>query len=520
MQEVQPIGLSATIKDLEEVVRTQPQNLGEVGKRRVVFPANVDRAEVEVKNLNLQGKTPDYYLRLSAYFTLPKEELEAILQEALGRGKGLRLPQGQYEARLKQTWTTQDFNAEFGLPSFWRSKTSVTSYATIINPDNVRMLGAKSTHRAEVELERNTMTIEADGKYRRHFRDIAGALEPQIATIRLSEEDAERVMALSQQSAISRLLAGQVRKQLRPQKRTVLIGIGLEISLDTQDVIALNLKTGQVFDLEGLLHKDLFRPANNQESQVMQLTKVYPWISVLINKNRRFEDMKKIAGILEEISFGPSGNYAVSEEQAKALLERELQELQDFYDHGTRYMFAWGGNIHIFRGDVVKRLARELLGDEVLEPLEELDVDEYVKFLVSKGYTPGQFETEGTLPLYSVKERHLLEFYKQVYRQDPAKAAKLYRKDYLNTRPSTTIDAEVREDGSNIQRLCIAPGARIFSLKIEHWVHSPGYNDFNFYRTTPNSEDARFWLRTNLYGSALLPLQEWACDRVGISFAK
>lgn len=507
MKEGQLIGLSATIKGLVEVARTRPQDLDEVVTRQVVFPTSAERAEVEAQNLNFRREeAPDYYLRLSAYYTLPQEELEVILQEALERGKDLRLPKGQYDAGLKQAWTPQDFNAESGLPSFWHSKTSVTSYATTINPDSVRMLGAnQSTHKAEVELERNIMTIEAKGEYRCHFRDIVDALEPQIATVRLSQEDVERVMELSQQNAIGRLLAGQLKKQLQPQEQTSLrIGIGTGISFDTKDVIELNLRTGQIPYLEEHLHKNLFRPAEDQESRVVKLSKVYSLVGIL--KNRRFEDMKKVAGMLEETAFNPSGNYAISKEQAKTLLDKELQMLQDFYGDDIKYMFALGGNMHIFRENVVKRLVRESLGAEVLEPLQELDVDEYVNFLISKGYTPGQFEVERLLSPYSIKERHLLEFYKQIYQQDPSKAAELYRRNYLNTRPSVTIASEVREDGSKIQQLDIASRARVFSFEVRQPIRSSGNNDFSFGKLIPNSEDAHFWSRTNLNGSVLLPL--------------
>ena len=49
-------------------------------------------------------------------------------------------------------------------------------------------------------------------------------------------------------------------------------------------------------------------------------------------------------------------------------------------------------------------------------------------------------------------------------------------------------------------------------------ISSSGSNDFSFGNNTPNNEEAHFWSRTSLNGSALLPLQEWACDEVGISF--
>src|SRR3989344_7972785 len=113
MKEVQNIGLSASIKDLSGIAQTRPQDLDGIATQRVVFPENAKRAEVEAKNLNYhREEAPDYYLRLSAYYSLSQEELEAILQEALGRGKTLKLPKGQYDARLKQAWTPQDFNAE------------------------------------------------------------------------------------------------------------------------------------------------------------------------------------------------------------------------------------------------------------------------------------------------------------------------------------------------------------------------------------------------------------------------
>lgn len=521
MKEAQNIGFSAFTKDLSGIAEARPRDLEDIANQRVIFPGNAERAEVEAKNLNYhREEAPDYYLRLSAYYSLPQEELESILKEALGRGKGLKLPKGQYETRLKEAWTPQDFEGESGLPSFWHSKTSVTAYASTINSDNVRMLGAnQSTHRAEVELERNIMIIEAKGEYRRHLRDIAGALDPQIATVRLSKEDAERVMELSQQNAIGRLLAGQLRKQLEPQKRTsISIGVGIGVSFNEQDIIELNLRVGQIPYIERQLQKDLYRPAEDQESHVVKLSKAYSLVGIL--KNRRFEDMKRVAGILEGIAFSPNGNFAVSKEQAKALLDKELGMLQDFYGDDIKYMFALGGNMHIFRGNVVKFLARELLGGEVIEPLQELEVDEYANFLASKGYEPGKFETGRLLPPYSVKERHLLEFYKQVYQQDPNKAVELYRRGYLNRRPLITIDADVREDGSKIQRLDIASRARIFSFEVKQPIRSSGNNDFSFVKITPNSDDAHLWVRTRLSGSELMPLQEWACDKVGITFAK
>ena len=61
--------------------------------------------------------------------------------------------------------------------------------------------------------------------------------------------------------------------------------------------------------------------------------------------------------------------------------------------------------------------------------------------------------------------------------------------------------------------------AKIFSLQIKQPINSNSGNNFDFGRIGHDTNETHLSTTTNLGRSELLPLQEWACNRIGITFS-
>ena len=520
MIEGQPIRLSTFVNELAGVARSNPQELNEVATQKTVFPTDAGHPIAETRRIGIKDNNASgYILGIHTHRTFPEEELEAMLQQALDQSKKLRLPWRKYRVDLKQTWEPEDFSKESSLPPYGSSKTTVTSTATTINPDSVRMINSnKDTQQAEIELEGNTMLVRADGRFRSRLKDIASGLDLQTATVRLSPDDTDRLIELSRTTPIAGLSSDQLKRKLQRNTQATFTFTPDSITQITESFFMLDLKTTDVPSLERRLGGvDLYKADGNQTSQIIELSKQYALDEILTTK--RLEDVKKASDILRGIYFSAYGNYNISPDKAKDLLNEELQMLQSIYDPTAEKQLQLPPNMPLLVGDVVKKLARELLKEEITEPLENLSVEDYVQFLTSKGYIPPESQTQDSLPDTTIKERHLLQFYKQAYNQQPAEAIDLYQKGYPNTRPLITIDAETIRDGARIKKLKVLSLAKIFSLQIRQPASSSSKNNFGFGRTAHDRNEAQLSTTTNLGRSELLPLQEWACNRIGITFS-
>src|SRR3989344_3209418 len=496
MIEGQPIRLSTFVNELAGVARSNPQELNEVATQKTVFPTDAGHPIAETRRIGIKDNNASgYILGIHTHRTFPEEELEAMLQQALDQSKKLRLPWRKYRVDLKQTWEPEDFSKESSLPQYGSSKTTVTSTATTINPDSVRMINSnKDTQQAEIELEGNTMLVRADGRFRSRLKELSGP------------------------APIAGLSSDKLKRKLQRNSQATFTFTPDSITQITESFFMLDLKTTDVPSLERRLGGvDLYKADGNQTSQIIELSKQYALDEILTTK--RLEDVKKASDILRGIYFSAYGNYNISPDKAKDLLNEELQMLQSIYDPTAEKQLQLPPNMPLLVGDVVKKLATELLKEEITEPLENLSVEDYVQFLTSKGYIPPESQTQDSLPDTTIKERHLLQFYKQAYNQQPAEAIDLYQKGYPNTRPLITIDAETIRDGARIKKLKVLSLAKIFSLQIRQPASSSSKNNFGFGRTAHDRNEAQLSTTTNLGRSELLPLQEWACNRIGITFS-
>lgn len=232
-------------------------------------------------------------------------------------------------------------------------------------------------------------------------------------------------------------------------------------------------------------------------------------------KGQRLSDLKYLARAIPEMHLGiVYNNPVLTLGQARELLDKEVEIISKGYET----IFGLGLNSHMWRGGVVKRLARDQCGDEIVDKFDEIGVNDYIDYLKSKGYEQEESYRD---PDYIRKERHLLAFFKQGYSKNPNTAVENFRKWYTNNEPKLEIFSIARNvDASKIGKIKLPPKSRLFSFGITEHMHeaTPYSNDLSIDRTTPSSDSVHFWSRTSLDSPILLPLQEYACNEVGISF--
>jgi len=513
--------LSIFLKDLAATKR----NLGsypEDAYHRLKFPSDTKEVGAEVCNINEAGRGEERnnqpYFRLSADFKMSEDRKQEILSEALRLGKILNLPKGYYEAYLGTHWEARDFIGEAKIPLSVNSKLRLLARSSSVNPNATRGLGQNiRMHTADIELKQQRLTVESDNEYRQSLKDVARVVKPQFAIVQLSGEDAEKIAELAKEATAGSLSV--TLKELQPQEQTSFrLSLG-GLSIESGKIIQVNLPVAQLALIEEKLQKDLFRPAKNQISHIRSFFKTYSVLDVMLG--RGIADLKEASRVLKDIALNPIGNYAISLEQAKALLNKEVQSLQEFYGNKTAYLLAGVGQTRLY-GAIVDRLAGELFDRDILSLDEGLSVEEYISVLASRGYDPVRSEIDSEWKTAMVKQKHLLEFYEQVYRCNPELAVKLYREAYLNTAPSVLVFADVKEDGSRAKKLEMASKAKInsFGIKQPLGPDISGPKDelllgiSNVYAT-----QFSFWSKCKIDGSGpLLSLQEWAHHKMGVSF--
>jgi hypothetical protein len=77
-----------------------------------------------------------------------------------------------------------------------------------------------------------------------------------------------------------------------------------------------------------------------------------------------------------------------------------------------------------------------------------------------------------------------------------------------------------RKDASQIGKIKLPSKSRLYSFGItEHMEPATEYsNDLSISKTWPLDSKTHFWCRTSIDSPILLPMQEYACNEIGIRF--
>lgn len=539
--------LANLINDLKQAVqdgKVDRRNAQELVKGRVILPDdfNVERAEVEFKDFNFGDKHPTslYHLGISAFSKRSLDDVQPFLDEFFARAKGLRLGKGVAEVKYGVFWTPEAFQDERKLTGLFFDGVEVESKAYTCDPTKVRIGMPGQSHEIEATTQANKMVLKATGIYRGQLEGLVETFNPQYAKLNLSKEDAERLLRAVRNNPIGKYVAGRLEKALQPEERHVIsLSLGGGMSFGTQEVIELAVPTRVLRQYEDAIGKPLIVVSPKQDSQVIEFIKVYGLGGLL--RGERLSDLRALARNIPQIDLGIIYNHPVlTNGSARELLDAEI----DIISKGYESVFGLGLNSHMWREGVVKRLARDHFGGEVVDKFDELEVNDYVAFLNTRGYVEPRAEdvesettrgvyakarAEGRMedrafvnePEYIAKERHLLEFFKQSYEKDPRESVQRFREFYQNSEPEMRIFARVRDkDASKLRKLKLPSQARLYSFGItEHMNRATPYsNDLSIGRTLPSRDDVHFWCRTSVDSPILLPLQEYACKEMGVSF--
>lgn len=486
---------------------------------RVELPesfTNADRTEIEFKDFNWGDKSPTslYHLGISAFPTLTLDEVQPVLDEMLQMSRGLQLEKGVADAKYEVFWTPEAFQEETRLPTFFSSEITVRSSAYSVDPTKVRIGFQGDRHNVEASMAANQLTLKAEGNYRRELGNLIEALNPQFAKLKLSKDDAQRLLRKVNGSSSEKYFAQSLEKALQPEEQsTMSIGLG-GMSFGTQEVIEIALRTKHLEYVKEAIGKPLLNVSGKDETGVTELIKVYNAIDLM--RGRRLSDLQYIAGAVPKMELGMVYNHPViTTSQAQELLDAEI----DIISKGYESVFGLCMNSHMWRGGVVKRLARDHFGDSVIEQFDETGVDDYVSLLKSQGYE--SIETFENEPEYIAKERHLLSFFRQSYDKDHGQSVEKFREFYQNGEPNLSIHARTRGlDASKTKKIKLPSKSRLFSFGITEHMHkaTPYSNDMSITRTLPDSKDVHFWCRASVDSPILLPMQEYACREMGILF--
>jgi len=535
--------LASLIDDLRE--ETNGRNLssedsGKLIDGKIELPGSLEERDysVEFKNLNFgSGENyPHYHLRVSGFVQSTLDELQPILDEVFLRAKGLRLKPGQVRAEYRVLWTPEAFQDERRLTGLFFDDAQVRSSLYTCDPTKTRIGMPGQRHEIKAVTNANIMTITASGLYRNELRGMINRFHPQYIKLNLTKDDTERLLRDARKSNRGSKSLSRLEAVLQPQSRyTMSLSIGGGIGFGTQDVIEFAIPASLLQNYENAIGKSLV--GTNGNGGVTELIKIYSIRGIFTGE--RLKDLQTLARDIPQIDLGLLYNHPVlTLDAAKKMLDKEIEIITKGYENH----FFFGMNSHMMRGGLVKRLAFQHFGDEVLAGFDSLSVNDYVNFLKTRGYVEPSAESvesestrqiyararaEGKMeerafasePDYIAKERHLLEFFRQSYGRDPRESVQRFREFYQNTAPQMNIFAISKEnDASRLRKLKLPSKSRLYSFGLSEDVKATYYNDLSIDRTLPNSDSVHFFSRTSVDSPRFLHLQEYACAQMGINF--
>ncbi|MBN2367721.1 hypothetical protein JXC34_01785 [Candidatus Woesearchaeota archaeon] len=506
--------LAKLINDLKDAVKKGGMDIRTAynfADGRVIPPEDIEdfKVKVDVEYSRKDKASPPYFMNISGNFGRSLHDVQPVLDDFLAESKSFSVGRKVAEVKFGVFWTPDAFLNETKLTGL--DEVEIASIAYTCDQTKTRIGIPGQSHEIETTTKGTRMSIKASGNYRRQLGEIIDKYNPQYAKITLSQEDAERLLRNLRNNFEGKVNIGLLEEALQPEERQVMsFSISGGIGSYTQEVIEFIIPTKHLNSFEMTLGLPLLHAPSEQESQVAELIKIYG-IGGLLRKER-LSDLQALARDIRQMDLGILyGHPVLPMSSAKELLESEIDIISKGYDN----LIYLGLNSRLFRGGIVKRLAREHFGDEIVDGFDELTVYQYVTKLKTYGYKPEYgFERE---PAYVAKERHLLECFRQSYFINPKESVQRFRDWYQNTEPELSVYAKADSiDASYLRKLKIPSQSNLFSFSISNKWNSQYRNSIAVTRILPSSDEVFLWSRTSIDSPILLPLQEQVIRELGI----
>jgi hypothetical protein len=491
-----------TIKMLVESLRAIPADqLRDAGSKlaqeRVVYPNDWEDSKTELRQVSWR-ETRGYNLHLSASPKKALLETTPLLVSLLERTRGMQFAPGEFEVNADVCWPTDAFVQEHDLGSLSEVRVRSSFYAR--DPTKGRIGFSGRLHELEVELKDKTMNISAKGDYSALLSRIISELKPQFATIRLSKSDAQRLL-----NKARGLRRWALKRALQPKKRNYLeFQMGGGISFNEKEEIETTIATSALSVFSEAIGKPLINEVTGEQTFVVSLTKVF------LRQGQILPTLQNVVRIINELRTRIVFDHPlITTSQAREMLEKEIDFVDKLYEH---LLFS-GMKMHMIRGSLVKRLAQEHFGDDILAPFDEMDESQYLAFLQDRGFKYDGEAEKKYEPPHSPKEIYLLHFFRQSYAKDPRESVERFRQYYVNSAPVVKITGKTGADAARVANLSLPTQALLSGFSLKE-CSCQGDNEVSITRS--GEDKVHFWVRISLDSCKLLDLQEEVCKRMSI----
>jgi len=471
------MGLLKLIEDVKSKIGGDYSEINSMLQDRTVFQGSdskdncfkVNKLEYSIRS---DYETEEKFYRIFMHLDVKTEAEKALnlVREFLEKSQKLRLEEDIYTINHKVIWELKEFLEVEELGDISSGDIEIKSYSSSRDPSKSRGNDTVNSLCAYAKSNSRELEIDLGGNHRNIYKEWANLLNPWL------------IFRAGGSFPIPAFLFKHIPTNLgRP-----LLGIGEK---------------------------------NNGDITLVKFYKPENWNNSLIH-------MKEIAGALKKADLGVAyGEVTISESLARSFLEKEIEEATHYYNnleererlyaipvtsisHTLVRYTKWGN---------VKGYAKALFGEEIYSNIEELNVNEYVKFLEAEKYKEEEIPDTLTKDNH-IKQKHLLELVKQFHSEEPDKLIEWYRSYYVNKPPSIEVIGKSGDiDGSRSAKLelpdnCTLTNFGIYKGQDGKWNH----NALGIDVKENNRTD--FWLITNVHNPELIELQEYFCKELGISF--
>ena len=515
------MSLPTLVTDLRTLVSRADHSSEEIERlvrQSVTFPADFRRAEITLLDLSRRDCPPRHQLFVSAHSPRAAADLQPVLESLFYRSQQLKWTKGTSEVQADLLWTPEHFQSEVQFPRFFPAETRVQGWATSIDPSEIALNTLGDYHSISAKLGRRTLSITANGRYHRELEGLIEPLQLQLATLRLSKVDAERLLRRMKNEPLGEYIAVVLEKSLQPQVsvNAAMSKDGLAITLQEEEFFELEVPASELATVRDLISKPLFNVSKGEITVVTKLKKEYP---LFFARGKQMADLQYLARVIPEMDLGlVYGRPVITRQQAKELVDTGIAIISRAYEQDFP-LFAISQLQQ--RREALYHLVKDLY---VAVPVDQLTwkggVEDFVSLLQSQGYQPAVVKDDPDLPS-TIKERHLLAFFRQCYQRNPEVAIETVRDFYVNTRPELGISSSVNGlDVAQLGKLDLPAHARLASLGIFiNSARKPYYGDsIGLLRTPPSSDDFHFGSITSIENPEFLPLQESVLQELGFEF--
>lgn len=389
------------------------------------------------------------------------------------------------------------------------SKLSLSGDFHAVDPTKTRIGYQGTTHELKAIWENDTLTVSAHGEYSSLLPELIKNIKPECLTVLLSKEDAERWIRNS--NIVARWV---LRRLLKPQPKMAFdLPFGGGPSMRNVEVIEINLGPAMFSQCEKAIGKSLINKVDGEPSSVIQVVKKLPQGQFVLPTLQAIA--KKITELKTSTAFDAP---VLSPMQAKTLLDKEIDLVGQSCEGGLKGLLGFGPNTHRIRGPLVKMLAREHFGKEILPDDDDLEAGDYLRLLQEKQLAPKDaLENAGEAWDTSVYEGRLFQCFRRSYIENPRTSIERFREWYVNKRPELDITGEACLDASLASGLALPAGSILNRCDIKDKTES--LEDDQLVVGGYHSERSHLYIRVNIAGgSKLIDLQTWACGQMGVSF--